>query len=980
MFNNNTRIVGMHSGMDTDAIVRQMMNAESMRLNRLNQQRTLVQWRQEAYRGMADLLRGFQTTFTGTIGQNSSTSLRMPSNFRTLSASAVSSTGGGEPSNAIRARALANAAQGSFEVNVSQVAKGDIFIGRSIPLILTSDDTIHTGQSMFGPLEVGDQFMVRLDGGNEVTITISEDDIMNTLVDPPTRRSFEAVVQNLNTRLRDMFGFTVNSDGTASTEQKVSVGMQSNGHISFLTGSGHSARITGGPAGRDALAKLGFTEGGGTTTFDLGATLAETGFFANSSNSNTVSFEINGRQFRFDRSDSLQHVMDSINNANIGVRMSFDRFRSAFRMESTGTGLSSRINLNDADDFFASVLGIRTGDAVFNSRQLTRTQDSRDKGIVGDMVARHHYGPDSGSLIGTPFMGGNYFNITVNGVTRQITLPDTVTNPSATPPTRNIYELSAEEIRNLINLQLDTHFGAGNVRLNTTLITATHNGGYQYGPDGNRIQQGGFDVVHDPSNPSASPLRQLGSVFHFTTANGHNVQVEDSDNAADSLLAGLGFSTIPADGFDLSINEDTNLYLAGAFRGAQERTQFTLNGQLFRLGAYATDSNGVIVEPPGSRIKTIGELLYAVNTHLAGGVHPDDPAFDPDNPDDTGARLTFVNGQFVMDMTNMEAGARLDIDEHNLGFFTALGMNPNAMIQNSQIQRAQNAMVQVDGSYISRESNTFEVNGVELSISAASVAQGSFTIDVTRDVQPTFDLIMNFVDEYNTLLEELNRAHRTPRPREQGSHFDPLTDDERRELSDREIELWEERARTGMLFRSDVISTIHQQLRSLMFAPVTLADGTRLALHNIGITTSNEGGNIGKLQVDENALRRALEQNPDGVLEMFTQSSPRPGTTVQQRNARMREQGIGERLNDIVRNAIDFGGSIFNRAGIEGTSSQANNSLHREMSRHDDRIDNMRDFLARRENTLLRMFASMEMAMANANNQMNSIMSMMGMF
>jgi len=976
MFNNNTRIVGMHSGMDTDAIVRQMMNAESMRLNRLNQQRTLVQWRQEAYRGMADLLRGFQTTFTGTIGQNSSTSLRMPSNFRTLSASAVSSTGGGESSNAIRARALANAAQGSFEVNVSQVAKGDIFVGRSIPLILTSDEAINVGQSMFGQLQAGDQFMVRLDGGNEVAITLSESDVMNTLTDPPARRPVDTIIQNINTRLRDTFGFTVNSDGTASTEQKVSVGMQSNGHISFLTGSGHSARITGGSAGSDALAKLGFTEGGGTTTFDLDATLAETGFFADSSNSHTVTFEMNGRQFRFDRSDSLQHVMDTINNANINVRMSFDRFRSAFRMESTGTGLSSRINLTDTDDFFASVLGIRTGEAMFTGRQLTRTQDSRDKGIVGDMVARHHYGPDSGNLIGTPFMGGNYFNITVNGVTRQITLPDTVTNPASTPPTRNIYELSAEEIRNLINLQLDTHFGVGNVRLNTSLITATHNNGFQYGPDGNRIQQGGVDVVHDPTDPTASPLRQLGSVFHFTTANGHNVRVEDSDNSADSLLAGLGFSTVPTDGFDLSINNDTSLYLAGALRGAQERSQFTLNGKTFLIGnpSAAETANGIV------RLETIGDLLEAVNTHLAGGVHPDDAAFDPNNPDDTGARLTFVNGRFVMDMTNMEAGARLDIDEHNLGFFTALGMNPNAMIQNSQIQQAQNAMVQVDGSYISRESNTFEVNGVELQISAASVAQGAFTIDVTRDVQPTFDLIMNFVDEYNTLLEELNRAHRTPRPREQGSHFDPLTDDERRELSDREIELWEERARTGMLFRSDVISTIHQQLRSLMFAPVTLADGTRLALHNIGITTSNEGGNIGKLQVDENALRRALEQNPDGILEMFTQSSPRPGTTVQQRNARMREQGIGERLNDIVRNAIDFGGSIFNRAGIEGTSSQANNSLHREMSRHDDRIDNMRDFLARRENTLLRMFASMEMAMANANNQMNSIMSMMGMF
>jgi flagellar hook-associated protein 2 len=183
-----------------------------------------------------------------------------------------------------------------------------------------------------------------------------------------------------------------------------------------------------------------------------------------------------------------------------------------------------------------------------------------------------------------------------------------------------------------------------------------------------------------------------------------------------------------------------------------------------------------------------------------------------------------------------------------------------------------------------------------------------------------------------------------------------------------------------MLHRSDVVSSIHQQLRSLMFAPVTLSDGTRLSLHNIGITPSDEGGSIGKLQVDESRLRQALEQNPDGILEMFTQDSPRPGTTVAQRNTRMREQGLGNRLNDIIRNAIDFGGSIQTRAGVEGTASQGNNSLTRELNRHDDRIENMQQHLMRREQQLMRMFANMERAMNVANNQMSSLMAMMGMF
>jgi flagellar capping protein FliD len=94
----------------------------------------------------------------------------------------------------------------------------------------------------------------------------------------------------------------------------------------------------------------------------------------------------------------------------------------------------------------------------------------------------------------------------------------------------------------------------------------------------------------------------------------------------------------------------------------------------------------------------------------------------------------------------------------------------------------------------------------------------------------------------------------------------------------------------------------------------------------------------------------------------------------------MREQGIGNRINDIVRNAIEFGGSIYQRAGIENTASQVNNHLHRELGRHDQRIDNMMQQLQRREQQLLRMFANMEQSMSIANNQMSSLLAMMGMF
>lgn len=45
-----TRISGFSSGLDIDAIVKKLMTAESVPLNKLNQQKQLMEWKRESYR------------------------------------------------------------------------------------------------------------------------------------------------------------------------------------------------------------------------------------------------------------------------------------------------------------------------------------------------------------------------------------------------------------------------------------------------------------------------------------------------------------------------------------------------------------------------------------------------------------------------------------------------------------------------------------------------------------------------------------------------------------------------------------------------------------------------------------------------------------------------------------------------------------------------------------------------------------------
>ena len=59
--------------------------------------------------------------------------------------------------------------------------------------------------------------------------------------------------------------------------------------------------------------------------------------------------------------------------------------------------------------------------------------------------------------------------------------------------------------------------------------------------------------------------------------------------------------------------------------------------------------------------------------------------------------------------------------------------------------------------------------------------------------------------DYNEMLELVNKQVSTPRPRSSGKVYDPLTDEQRKEMSDKEIEVWEEKARVSSKSVSGVV-------------------------------------------------------------------------------------------------------------------------------------------------------------------------------
>lgn len=364
-----------------------------------------------------------------------------------------------------------------------------------------------------------------------------------------------------------------------------------------------------------------------------------------------------------------------------------------------------------------------------------------------------------------------------------------------------------------------------------------------------------------------------------------------------------------------------------------------------------------------------------------------------------------VRGVFTISSSGVGANATVRTDDMTglaADFFTAIGLNgisdtATGGAHAASSQRAQNAIIywdtntngtgglRVEGT---SASNTINVDGTMINVSAAAVGE-TFTVNNVTDVEDTISAIREFIDNYNTLLRYLNTLHTTPRPTSGGhrNFFNPLTDDERSGMSEAEVKRWEEQAQLGLFHRDQDIRNLHTDLRSAMFADVVLADGSRLNITQLGITSARGSGadqNIGLLELNaegEAQLRKMLEENPDRVQAFFSQSNHHAGgNDPQGRSARSAGQGLAFRVDDILEGAVGrasggngMSGTLRQRVGVAGEIDGINNRMSQQIREYDDRIEQMRQWLLRRENHFFAMFARMENAMSESHSQMDAL-------
>ncbi|MDG5786662.1 flagellar filament capping protein FliD [Evansella sp. AB-P1] len=327
--------------------------------------------------------------------------------------------------------------------------------------------------------------------------------------------------------------------------------------------------------------------------------------------------------------------------------------------------------------------------------------------------------------------------------------------------------------------------------------------------------------------------------------------------------------------------------------------------------------------------------------------------------------------EVVRQMNASKTGVNVFYDEHadkisiirtETGNFTtggemvfSGGFFENGLKLNAENERGgQNAKFTINGLETERRSNTFTMNGVTMTLQGTFEAgTNTITIGASTDADAIMERIKGFVDEYNELVEMVNGKLREDFHRD----FRPLTDDQRDAMSDREIERWEEKAMSGMLRNDRILRSGFDRFRMDMYTPVNVGfESNYNHLSAIGITTSSNFRDGGKLEINEDKLREAILNDADAVFQIFAGDGSTNG-----------DKGVARRVRESANGLID---QISQRAGgMRGRNINHQFTLGRELNNLDDRISNFERRMVKVEQRYWSQFNAMEKAVAQSNAQ-----------
>ena len=406
------------------------------------------------------------------------------------------------------------------------------------------------------------------------------------------------------------------------------------------------------------------------------------------------------------------------------------------------------------------------------------------------------------------------------------------------------------------------------------------------------------------------------------------------------------------------------------------------------------DKDGYFLEEDGTK-KQFYDLT--INGKLVGSFSKDSTlqsVLNTVNNSNAGVEVQFskITNQFVFTAKETGEAGRIEIGD---------GLGKSLFGDQGKMESGQDAIFQVEVNgttmNLARSSNSVEIDGMTLNfqgtfntvetaggddgiISGKELAEAiqnnkldglfgkgeAVTFTAKADTDKVVDAVKKMVEDYNTLLTTVKDLYSTqPLTDSKGKPYEPLTDADREGMSDKAIEAYEEKAKTGLLFMDHDLSSLYNSLRSTLTANSGL-------LKSVGLSTSYSNGTT-TLKLDENALKEALEKDPEAVKDAFTKRKDNGAT----------EDGLMASIQNVVdRFAATSGatkGILIEKAGSKYSPSSAlDNTMLDKLNEMDGQIAKWQDKMAGQVDFYNNKFTQLEMLINQMNSQSSALAGLMG--
>lgn len=144
---------------------------------------------------------------------------------------------------------------------------------------------------------------------------------------------------------------------------------------------------------------------------------------------------------------------------------------------------------------------------------------------------------------------------------------------------------------------------------------------------------------------------------------------------------------------------------------------------------------------------------------------------------------------------------------------------------------AQDAVIELNEAEYTSSSSNFSINGLNIN-ALAETGDTAVTINTTQDNQGIYDKVKDFLSTYNEIINEMQSLYNA----DSAKGYNPLTDDQKEEMSEKEIEKWEDKIKSAILRRDSSLGTLINKMTMAMSSPIQI-NGRGYSLSDFGIQT-----------------------------------------------------------------------------------------------------------------------------------------------